>query len=102
MKIKYAATIHNSRRDIYGNCYWAVTVTRTRDGKTAQGRTSGGGSNIRYALYSMGGSGGYTYSEDEMPIREFNRFVKDLPYVGCHPDDIATNLLAQFRKRRTA
>lgn len=78
--------IYSSHRDKYGNCYYAVELSKYGV-PTIFGTISA--PNIdRRELRDLG----IYYTETELPIREFNRFVKDLPHFGCKWDDIKTHL----------
>lgn len=96
MSIKrLSVTLYNSRRDIYGNCYWFFSAVDTASGKSFSGSTgSCGESNIRMAEYEIrqrwpsAREGRWYVVNVELPIREFNRRVKGLPHVGCNPADI--------------
>lgn len=98
-KILYALHIINSKADVYGNRYFAMTVTRMSDGRTACGKIYGGESNCTYATKKLsGGWDRYIYTTAELPIRKFNRETRDWPYLGCSPDEINPKILAQFEK----
>lgn len=99
-RIGYVAHVVNSKRDINGNCYWFMTVTRTSDGAHATGIVNGGQSNCTYAVWQLAKSkkSEYTYTIEELPIREFKRRTKDMVYLGCTPDQIIPAILAQFKE----
>lgn len=101
MKISVIANIINSRRDIYGNCYYAMTVTNTLTGASAHGTISGGESNCTYAIRKLVEfyfpETEYQYYTKELPIREYNRLVKDWQYIGCTPEEINKNILNQWK-----
>lgn len=86
--IKATAIIHNSKRDIYGNCYWAFTYTDHATGKVVQG-TGACESNIKSGLRQLHPDNGILIHDDEMKIREFNRFTKGFKYAGCVGSDVA-------------
>ena len=78
--------IYSSHRDKYGNCYYAVELSKYGV-PTIFGTISA--PNIdRRELRDLG----IYYTETELAVREFNRFVKDLPHFGCKWDDIKTHL----------
>jgi hypothetical protein len=95
---KFYSTIYYSRRDIYGNVYWAMAVERASDGKTAHGTISGGESNCTWALRALAEKheAEEKHTVHELPIRQYNRMVKDWPYIGCTDDEIIPNIEKQF------
>lgn len=66
-----------SKRDMYGNCYGYIRVTNTKTGESIEALVDSIG-NEDYILNKMGLA--YTSSEAMLPIREFNRQAKGLPY----------------------
>ncbi len=93
-KIKALLEVIYSKRDMYGNCYWAGQLTETSTGKVVSFTISGGEGNITGAasvLYGFG-SQAWTTMETMLPIREFNRLTKKWPYFGCPPEEIAGNI----------
>lgn len=86
-------TAYNSRRDIYGNCYWAFSYCDNQSGREICGTVSGGRSNVSGILYYLNGGSfeprNVSFSNQELPIREFNRMTKDWPYAGCLPEELA-------------
>lgn len=93
-KIKANLDIYYSKRDKYGNVYFAATVTSTETGRSVSGRITGGEGNLRAAmaeLYGFG-SGSWHTTEQMLLIRDFDRLVKQWPYLGCAPKDIAKNV----------
>lgn len=95
MSIKAILTAHYSKRDRNGNCYWALVYRDCATGKTVTGTISGGESNIRATICELGMEYGEVhFTVEEHPIRVFNHMVKDYQYVGCHPFQIALNIVA--------
>lgn len=91
-KIKWILNKVYSKRDRAGNCYWAFTLTDAETGKTVNGKISGGESNLDSMIYYLNGKdwgGNYYSAVQEKPIREFNRLVKEFPYAGCAPEQLA-------------
>ena len=89
----------NSRRDRYGNCYWALRYTDVKTGKTVCGTVSGGESNINAIRRYW--SGDYwdhsvKFETRELGIREFSRLTKDWAYAGCGPEDLAAFIKAKL------
>ena len=70
-------TIYNSKRDIYGNCYWACKLTHLGT-DLSQGTLDA--NNLQTTrLRELG----IEYTERELPIRDFNRLTKGWQYLGC-------------------
>lgn len=80
-------TIYNSRRDYYGNCYWAYELSDL--GKTISKGKVAADNFPTLELRTMG----IEYTHIELPIREFNRFTKNLTYHGCTWEEIKTNMM---------
>ena len=79
-------TIYNSKRDIYGNCYWACKLTHLGT-DLSQGTLDA--NNVQTTrLRELG----IEYTECELPIREFNRLTKGWQYLGCQWEMIAERL----------
>lgn len=85
----HLSAIH-SRRDVHGNVYYAFCFDSS-DGKTCNAKISGGQSNIKAIRLHLNGEWDdkITFSDEELKIREFDRLVKDWPYAGCRPDELA-------------
>lgn len=79
-----------SKRDGYGNCYWAMRWTDTATSKTAEGTVSGGESNIACILRRRGLEWDQVrWVMSETPIRQFKSLTKNWPYAGCTPDELS-------------
>mgnify|MGYP003553754264 FL=1 len=79
-------TIYHSKRDINGNRYHAIELSRLGEVLSHCNFDFG---DINYRdLYRKG----IEITEKELPIREFNRYVKDLPYFGYRWEDIKEGL----------
>ena len=84
--------VNSSKRDVYGNCYHWGTVTNTQQGVSLSfhmDTQSNTAHSVRKALESAFpsirkhyNSGDYLrlIERDRIPIREFNRQCKGLPY----------------------
>lgn len=94
-------TALHSRRDTYGNVYWAFRYRDVASGRTVCGTISGGESNVRSIMYAMNGGSWEPrtthYEVAELPIRAFNRETKGWDYAGCTGEDLA----AFIRERLT-
>ena len=102
MKIFASLEAHYSKRDSYGNCYWALRFVDHETGREVVGTISGGESNI-YGIKRCWGrvdgwDEGIQFSTVEHPIREFNRLTKTWSYAGCTPEDLAAWIKAQLAK----
>ena len=77
--IKYLVDIVSSKRDIYGNCYHAATITRVSDNLSLSG-TVDAPSNVAHYLNKNGlacfGHNEVHETQTTLPIREFNRLTK--------------------------
>ena len=80
-------TIYNSKRDYYGNRYWAYEFSNL--GKTISKGKIDADNFPTLELRAMG----IEYTHIELPIREFNRFTKNLEYHGCHWEDIRKHII---------
>lgn len=94
MTITATIEILNSRRDTFGNCYWAFRFIDHVTGCEVTATVSGGESNIRGIALGWTKPREWDRSIQFMPrelgIREFNRLVKDWPHAGCTSDELAT------------
>ena len=91
-QIQGVLEIYNSKRDKYGNCYWAFNYQDINAGKNIAGTISGGESNITAArMYIVDDETKewIYYRTMECGIRDFNRMTKNWPYAGCAPVEIA-------------
>jgi hypothetical protein len=90
MEIKGFLEIINSKRDVYGNCYYAFRYADADTGKEVCGTISGGESNVYAAKrYLFEDSNMIRAINTELKIREFNRLTKTWKYAGCPPEEIA-------------
>ena len=94
MEINYSLECFNSKADIYGNRYWAFCFTELATGKSVVGRFGGGESNIYAVLCYWNNPNRWDRSIrfqriQDMPIRRFNVMVKDYPYAGSQPEELA-------------
>ncbi len=104
MKIKFIIHAINSRRDFYGNCYWAFIYTDCKTGKMVKGKVSGGSSNVRSIAYAENKRwvNNFQFIETELPIREFNRHVKGWKYAGCTGEELLAFIRAELRAQTKA
>ena len=87
--IKMIAQVTKSKVDFYGNSYYFATITDVEKGKSATGILSGNESNISLALKTSGLEWGeFVVNLSELPIRQFNKMAKGLPYMGCESNQI--------------
>ena len=86
--IKAQITIYNSKADKYGNRYWAFTYHDLASEKSVNAKNSG--DNAGHIYREMGFEvSEVTQQNQELKIREFDRMVKNWPYAGCTPKDLA-------------
>lgn len=79
-------TIYNSKRDIYGNTYYACQLTHL-GAQLSQGILDANNVDTRQ-LRELG----VEYTTCELPIREFNRKTLGWQYLGCRWEMIAERL----------
>lgn len=75
--IKALKHLTYSKRDMYGNCYGFLTVTNTLTGESIKALVDFIGNEERFLREIKVN---FVSSETELPIREFNRLAKGLPY----------------------
>lgn len=82
MKIKLSIEQINSKRDIYGNTYYIVHIYNNETGECFSYQDSTDNISIfcHTAGYKYGGEFIIYYSV--LPIREFNRQAKNVPYMS--------------------
>ncbi len=106
MKIQAALEILNSRRDTFGNCYFAFCYTDIKTGRSVFGTTSGGDSNISAVFNHRQWKNlpwdAIRTSRQELGVRDFNRTTKEWPHAGCTPEEIGNFIKAGLRKKRAA
>jgi len=97
-KIKAIVEFYASKHDTYGNSYNFVVITNTETGKIARGNISGNTSNMEGAMRELFNDWSeFKIIKIELPIRQFNRYDHG-EYIGCTPDQINSNILAQWEK----
>ena len=89
MPINGILTIYNSRRDIYGNVYYAVSLADANFDTVARGTIGADNIDTRDCREQLS----WHIERVELPIRAYNRMVKTLPYFGCGWNEIKTHLL---------
>ena len=100
MPIKAVLQSIYSRRDKFGNVYWAFRFTDTATGKSVEGTISGGESNIRSMLRPLGLESSEVHSSIiELPIRQWNALTKDFRYAGCTADQLAAFVRAELERQ---
>lgn len=96
-KIKAILIIFNSKRNTYGNVYWAFKYVDTLTGDEVEGTISGGESNITASVKHLGLDwGSCCLIRKELSIREFKRETKSWKHAGCLPDDIAKYIIGNI------
>jgi len=90
--------VHNSKGDIYGNRYWAFTFTDHVTGKSFSANCDTD-SGVRGAMRAMGyDNNAVLVHVDEMPIRQFIKFIKGFEYAGCISVDVAKYIERKIRE----
>ncbi len=89
MPINGVLTIYHSRRDMYGNVYYAVSLSNDRFDVVARGTIAADNVDTRDCREQLG----WHIERVEMPIRDYNRMVKTWPHYGCGWDEIKSNLV---------
>lgn len=102
MEIKARLTAINSKADMYGNCYYAFEYHDYATGKVIQATISGGESNIYNILLYTGAANDWDrsilFNREELPIRKYNRLVKDWVYAGCDSKSLADYIKGELAK----
>jgi hypothetical protein len=89
--VKMVLTIYNSKRDVYGNVYYACKLTNL--GKIfAQGTLTANNINTLDIRENLK----WEQVTIELPIREFNKLTKTWPCFGCKWENIRSNLTVQI------
>ena len=79
--IKIIVHITNSKRNMYGNCYYFVSLQRVCDSKILLGTVAVGG-NVPHYLRCAGFEWDeLSLHEQELPIREFDRVTKAMNHL---------------------
>ena len=108
-KIKICVETVSSKTDINGNRYHYFNAIRLNDSAVAKGQISSE-SNTRYLFNQFfGGYGdifdGYghvLFFEKTIPIKEFNRNVKNYPYIKEENPDFKKNIIDQWDGNKTS
>jgi hypothetical protein len=96
-RVIFISQVFSSKRDLNGNCYHALTLTRAIDGKSYSGRIDCRENHyytLRKIAESLGGEN--LYLAETLPIREFQRLVKDWSYLGCSGEEIIENCQRRY------
>jgi hypothetical protein len=92
MQINYILTIYSSKPDMYGNSYHAFTFLDIAADKCVEGDTaSADNADGMRRHWNVENDWDRTIDvrREELPIRQFNRYIKGWEYAGCLPKDIA-------------
>mgnify|MGYP000888536125 FL=1 len=82
-------TIYHSRRDMYGNVYYAVSLANDQFEVVASGTIAADNVDTRDCREQLG----WHIERVEMPIRDYNRLVKKWPHYGCRWEEIKQHLV---------
>lgn len=106
MKLKGRITAFYSRRDKYGNCYWAFSFIDYETGAVVRGRITGDESNLNAVRLGWSKPNEWDRSIEfctvEKKIREFNEMTKNWPHFGCHPEDIRNKIKTALKEIKKA
>jgi len=99
--MKYRYIVHYIEADRDRNMF---IITDTRSGRSLRGRHVPE-SNVRLAVYFLNGQehkGNYYFVTTTVNVRQFkNWWVKNVPYVGSSPEDIAAAFLKMMKSRKS-
>jgi len=101
---KYSIYPIYSKRDKFGNCYWAFRALNLENGNMTEATISGTEGNIKCSTlyftkeetYEAANKVIIMQEAKEMPIRAFDKFVKPLEYAGDTPQKIASFILSKI------
>ncbi len=98
MKYRYIVHYIEASRD-----HNMFILTDTRSGRSLRGRHVPE-ANVRMAIYFMNGQehkGNYYFATTTTTIREFKAWwVRNVPYIGCQPEEIAARFIAMMKSRK--
>ena len=98
--MKYRYIIHFIEADRDRNMF---ILTDTRSGRSLRGRHVPE-ANVRLVVYYLNGQehiNNYYFATTTVSIRQFQEWwVKDVPYVGTAPEEIAAAFLKMMKSRR--
>ncbi|MCB0743276.1 MAG: hypothetical protein KDC67_05185 [Ignavibacteriae bacterium] len=80
-------TIYSSKRDTYGNTYYAFQLTHL--GKILANGVIDGDNFRKHHLHING----IEYVYQELPVREFKQLTKNWKYCGCNWEDIRQHIM---------
>jgi hypothetical protein len=101
---KYVGTLIAiySRSPSAGTAYWAMRFIDHLTGKVVEATVGGGESNIygilRYWKVKNDWDRSLLFQVLEQKTREFDRMVKNWPYAGSNPDDLAAFIKKELKK----
>lgn len=95
MEINSVLTCFNSKRDKFGNCYYAFRFHDCQTGSTVEGKVGNCGESNVYAVRRIWNpeiddwDRTMEFRTEELPIRKFDKMIKDWEYAGTQPEEIA-------------
>jgi len=99
MKYRYIVHYIEASRD-----HTMFILTDTRSGRSLRGRHVPE-ANVRMAVYFLNGQEhkqNYYFATSTVPIRQFKAWwVKNVPYVGSSPEDIAAAFFKMMKSRKS-
>lgn len=100
-------TIYSTRADKAGNCAHAFTYYDHQSGKNINGRVGAASTASLVVFHLQGGTWDpqaqgeprpiAVSDSSDIPIRKFDRMVKDWPEMGCDPKEIAAKIRHAIR-----
>lgn len=102
MKYKYILHRFQTNRDTSGNVYSYFALADTRSGRVLRGRDVPE-SNAQGAIFILNGNQhkqNYWSATTTLPSRQFDYSVKDIPYHGCSPENIADAFRKMMKSRK--
>ena len=102
MRYLYTLEIIHSLKDRWGNVYWAFRFIDHASGKVVEAKADGESNINSIRLYWDGAvcewNHHFVNRTIVMKIRDFDRFVKNLPYVGSGGPELAKYIKEQLTK----
>ena len=100
--IKYVANWLYTPRDTSGNVYSYFVITDTGSGRRLMGRDAPE-SNVRGTIFELSGKEwkrNYIFSTSQISSRSYDYAIKNVPYIGTNPEEIASAFRKMMRSRK--
>jgi hypothetical protein len=102
MKYKFILHRFQTNRDTSGNVYSYFALADTRSGRVLYGRDVPE-SNAQGAMFILNGNQhkqNYWSATTTLSSRLFDYYVKDIPYIGCSPEQVASAFQKMMKSRK--